>query len=422
MIKTILTGFEPLRLSNFRTYILGQAISLIGTWLQVTAQSWVVWQLTNSEASLGIVAMLNALPTLFLSPWAGVLADRLNRQKLLAFTQAGLMALAAMLAFLVQFGYIQIWHVYLLSTVSGIFGTLEFPTQSAFLGDLAGLVNVRKAVNMNAMFFQASRILGPALAGIVIARLGIATAFWLNSASFLVVIITILSVTAEQRSRPNRGTSIFSDLKEGIIYLSRQPRMQDLLLLSISITALALTLFSMMPAFASKNLNGGAETLGSLMASSGAGALVSVILISPIAQANKNTGKVILAALLWAGVWIVGFSMATSLVMAMFFLFLISFSLPLVIAMSLGLIQVLAPADMRARLLSLFTMISFGLQPISSLLIGAASEHFGVSRVARVNGILLILIAASLGLFRKGLFVWTHDKETAPGSQPASAI
>ena len=413
MFKTILAGFEPLKQANFRTYILGQAVSLIGTWLQVTAQSWVVWELTKSEASLGMVAMLNALPTLFLSPWAGVLADRLNRQKLLVFTQAGLMLLAALLAYLVQFGLISIWHVYLLSFIGGIFGTLDFPTQSAFLGDLAGLSNVRKAVNMNAMFFQASRMIGPALAGWIIASWGTATAFWLNSVSFLVVIASILMVKVAKVEHKVRTNSIFQDLREGVAYLAKQPRMQDLLFLSITITAFALSLFSVMPAFAAEQLGGDAKTLGFLMGASGAGALVSVVVISPVVQSLQRVGRSMLLSLVWSGAWIILFSRATTVPFAMVCLFLLSFSLPLIIAMSLGLIQILAPAEMRARLLSLFTMISFGLQPISSIIAGNLSEYLGVAATALINGSLVLLVVACLAFFRNGLWTWQHQPHKA---------
>jgi len=135
MFRTIIQGFSPLKLPNFRLYISGQAVSLIGTWLQITAQSWVVWELTHSEAALGIVAMFGALPILLLGPWTGVIADRFNRRWLLIFTQAGMMLLAFILAALVQLKIVQIWHVYLLSLLLGIFSALDFPTQQAFLGD-----------------------------------------------------------------------------------------------------------------------------------------------------------------------------------------------------------------------------------------------------------------------------------------------
>ena len=417
MLRTIAQGFSPLKIPNFRLYISGQAVSLIGTWLQVTAQSWVVWELSHSEASLGLVAMLGALPTLLLGPWAGVLADRLNRRGLLIFTQAGMMILAFTLATLVQLRIVQLWHVYILSTTLGIFSALDFPTQQAFLGDLSGMGEVRKAVNMNAMFLQASRMIGPALAGWVIGSWGAATAFWLNGTSFLAVIASLIAVKATQTRRPHTGNSILSDLWEGMRFLRGQPRIQDLLMLSICITMLALSMMTMMPAFASERLAGNAGTLGSLLAASGAGALTSIVFIMPLAQSRRHVGLLMSLAVIWAGGWFLALSVVRLLPLAMLCLFALSISLPLVIAMSMGLIQILSPGEMRARLLSLFTMVSFGMQPLSALLVGGAAERFGVATVSAVNGTLLVLAGLAMIFLRRGLRQW--QVQAVPGSTPA---
>jgi len=415
MLRTILDGFSPLKLPNFRTYISGQAVSLIGTWLQVTAQAWVVWELTHSETALGIVAMLGALPILLLGPWAGVIADRLNRRGLLIFTQAGMMLLAFILATLVQLKIVQLWHVYTLSLMLGVFSALDFPTQQAFLGDLSGMGEVRRAVNMNAMFLQASRMVGPALAGWVIGSWGAATAFWLNGASFLAVIGSLIVVRAHQVRHPSSGKSVFRDLWEGTRFLRSQPRIQDLLILSIFMTLLALSLMTMMPAFASTRLGGDASTLGFLLAASGAGALTSVVALMPLAQSRHHIGLLMALAVVWAGIWILFLSQVTTLPLAMLCLFMLSISLPLVVAMSMGLIQVLTPGEMRARLLSLFTMVSFGLQPLSALLVGTASEKFGVASVAAFNGSLLVLGGLGMIFLRQGLRQWqVHPTRAAP--------
>ena len=288
MLRTIIEGFSPLKLPNFRLYISGQAVSLIGTWLQITAQSWVVWELSHSEVALGIVTMLGSLPILLLGPWAGVIADRMNRRRLLIITQVGMMALAFILAALIQFNLVQLWHVYIISAMLGMFTALDFPTQQAFLGDLTGMGQVRKAVNMNAMFLQASRMMGPAIAGWVIARLGVSMAFWLNGISFLAVIASLLAVHASQVQNTRAATSVWRDLYEGLLFLRSQPRIQDLLILSISITFLAFSIFTVMPSFASVILKGDASTLGNLLAASGAGALTGVLLIMPCAH---TTGR-----------------------------------------------------------------------------------------------------------------------------------
>ncbi|MBI5352308.1 MAG: MFS transporter [Chloroflexi bacterium] len=406
MLRTILQGFSPLKLPNFRLYISGQAVSLIGTWLQITAQSWVVWELSHSEAALGLVAMLGALPILLLGPWAGVLADRLNRRWMLIFTQVGMMLLAFTLAVLVQLKIVQLWHVYILSATLGILSALDFPTQQAFLGDLSGMGEVRKAVNMNAMFLQASRIIGPALAGWVIGSWGVSTAFWLNGLSFLAVIASLIAVRATQTHRPHCGNSVLSDMWEGMRFLHGQPRIQDLLILSICITMLALSMMTMMPAFAAEQLKGNASTLGSLLAASGAGALTSIVFIMPLAQSRRRVGLLMSLAVIWAGGWFIVLSVVRLLPLAMLCLFALSISLPLVIAMSMGLIQILSPGEMRARLLSLFTMVSFGMQPLSALLVGGASEHFGVATVSAINGTVLVLAGLGMIFLRKGLRQW----------------
>ncbi|HET7090812.1 MAG TPA: MFS transporter, partial [Anaerolineae bacterium] len=182
-------SFSPLRIRNFRIYLGGQAISLVGTWLQMTAQGIVVYELSQGAATpLGIVGMLSTLPILILSPWTGVWADRLDRRRLLIGTQVGAMLLAFSLAVLTQTGLIQLWHVYVLASLLGIFSAIDFPAQQAFIGDLSGMTEVRKAVNLNGITLQASRMLGPALAGYMIGALGAASAFWLNGLSFMAVI------------------------------------------------------------------------------------------------------------------------------------------------------------------------------------------------------------------------------------------
>jgi MFS family permease len=419
LFRTIKQGFSPLKLYNFRLYMSGQAVSLIGTWLQITAQSWVVWELTHSEAALGVVSMLGALPILLLGLWVGVLADRVNRRLLLIITQAGMMLLAFTLALLVQLKVVQLWHVYVLSTLLGIFSAIDFPTQQAFLGDLAGMSEVRKAVNLNAMFLQASRMVGPALAGWVIGNWGAATAFWINGVSFLAVIGSLLTVQAHQARGHNSGASVFSDLREGLRFLRGQPRIQDLLLLSICITFFALSLMNMMPAFAAEVLAGNAKTLGYLLASSGAGAFISTIFLLPVAQTRKRVGLLMGLAVIWAGLFFVLMSFFHWLPLAMGCLFATGLSLPLVIAMAMGLIQVLSPLQMRARLLSLFTMVSFGLQPLAAILIGVASESYGVARVMTINGSLLIITGLGMLALRKGLRDW--QVQPGPAAMPAPA-
>lgn len=402
---TFQASFSPLKIRNFRIYLGGQAVSLIGTWLQVTAQGWVVWQISQSERALGVVGMLATLPILLLGPWAGVVADRLDRRKLLIITQTAAMLLAFTLAFLIQTDLVQLWHVYLIALCLGVATALDFPAQQAFLGDLSGMSEIRKAVNMNAMVVQVSRMLGPALSGLVVERLGAALAFWLNGLSFLTVIVSLFIVRATQVRKPTSG-SAGRELGDSIRFVRGHARLQDLILFVVFVTFLALPVLNIMPAFASDVLRGGADTLGLVLAASGAGALVGTLFIAPMAQAHPRAGVIIGVSLVWMGLWFLAFSRTTWLPFSMLTMFLGSMGAPMIIATALGLIQLIAPIDMRARLLSLFTSVSFGMQPIASLAIGVSADSLGTPTAIALNGTVLVLVAVLMLTLRPGLRGW----------------
>ena len=398
-------GFSPLKMRNFRIYLSGQVVSLVGTWLQVTAQGWVVWELSHSEAALGIVSMLASLPLLLLGPWAGVLADRTDRRRLLIFTQAGAMVLAFVLALLTGLQVIRLWHVYVLALSLGIMTSLDLPAQQAFLGDLSGMGQVRKAVNMNAMALQVSRIIGPALAGFIVARLGAPLAFGLNGIIFPAVIVSLLLVRSHQVRSPNRASAL-SQLRDGLRYVGSQPHLQDLILFVVLVTFFALSCINILPAFASDVLGGGADTLGFLLSASGAGALVGTIFIVPTIQSSRRFGLALSSAVIWIGVWFLVFSFTQQLPLSMLALFLGNLGAPAVIATSLGMAQFMAPIEMRARLISLLTMVSFGMQPLASLLIGFSAETLGTALAIRLNGLFLVVVMLLVTLLRKGLRGW----------------
>lgn len=407
VIGTLRSSFSPLRIPNFRIYLGGQAISLIGTWLQATAQGWVVWELSKSSAALGVVNMLGTLPILLFGLWIGVWADRIDRRKLLIGAQLGAMVLAFILAFLVQTGLVQLWHVYVLSFLLGVITAVDMPAQQAFLGDLSGMAEVRKAVNLNAMIIQVSRLVGPALAGFVVARLGAAPAFWLNGISFLAVVVSLLAVRANKTQTAPNTDSPVRQIAEAFRFIRTQPRLQDLYIFAGLVVFFVLSIvLSQLPAVASQILKGDAETLGALMSASGAGALVGVLLIVPFAQAQKRSGLVLGGATVWMSIWLMLFSLATTLPVSALSLFMGSIAAPTVLTLALGLVQLMSPPEMRARLLSLFTMVSFGLQPIASLLLGFSADHFGVSRAIQINAVLLLAGAVLMMVFRSELRRW----------------
>jgi predicted MFS family arabinose efflux permease len=390
VIRTLRDSFTPLRHPNLRIYLFGQAISLLGTWMQVTAQGWLVWELTKSEAALGIVSTLGTLPLLLFGLFAGVWVDRLDRRKILIGSQTVAMLLAFVLALLVFTGTVQLWHVYVLSFLLGCVTAIDFPAQQAFIGDLSGMSEVRKAVVVNAMILQVGRMLGPALAGFVVNSIGIAVAFLLNGLSFLAVIGSLIIVRAKQ-VRSSRGGSQLRAVIDGLRFIRSQPRVQDIILFSVLVVFFGITLLSFFPALAADVLHGDAQTLGLLLASSGAGALIGATIIAPLAQAARRTGLMMGAGVIWAGFWWLLVSQSRSVPLSMLLIFFGAWGVPAVLTTANGLLQVMAPPLMRGRLLAAYIIVSFGIQPISAFVIGLVANSIGIANAMLLSGIALIV-------------------------------
>jgi len=406
LIRTYSGSFSPLKDQNFRTYLIGQAFSLIGTWMQTTAQAWVVWELTRSESALGLTVMFNSLPLFLLAPWAGTITDRYNRRKLLIVTQVVAMLLAFILAFLVQFDQIQVWHIYILTTLLGIVNAIDFPAQQTFIGDLSGMGQVRRASTLNIMMLQVARLLGPVFAGYILSVAGAAIAFWLNGASFFIVIATLFIVRSEQVRNDGKGTS-GQQFMETLNYIRSQPRMLDLMILSGIVTFFGFAIIiNILPSIADTVLKGDAKTYSYLLASSGAGALLSTLVLLPLSQGSRRIGLIVCGAALWMGGWFFVLSNSYVLAISMFAIFCTSLGAPLVLTTGLGVLQLLAPPNMRGRIISLFTMVSFGMQPLASLFIGFSAEKIGTQTAILVNSICLLVAAGLMILFRVGLRGW----------------
>src|SRR2546426_30355 len=239
------------------------------------------------SAVLGCVfacsAMLAFLPTFVLGPWMGVFADRWDRRKVLIATQSFAMILAFVFAILVQTRVIALWHVFVLATLLGIVSALDFPSTQAFIGDIAGMSRVREAIILNTSIFQVSRMIGPALAGWGIGYLGVASAFWINGVTFLAVIASLLAIRGNQLRRTSTGRPL-QEFREGLSFLRKETRAQDLLAFSVMVTFFGISSIIILPAVVSLVLGGGADMLGFLLASSGAGALVGALVLTPLAQ------------------------------------------------------------------------------------------------------------------------------------------
>jgi MFS family permease len=413
-LNTLRASFTPLRLPNLRTYLIGQSFSLLGTWMQITAQGWLVWELSHSEVALGIVSMLASLPLLLFGLWAGVWIDRLDRRKILLGSQTAAMILAFILAALVATKTVQLWHVYVLSFLLGCVTAIDFPAQQAFIGDLSGMTEVRKAIVVNAMLFQVGRMLGPAIAGFIVGAFGAALAFFLNGISFIAVLISLMLVRSQQARLPHGGGQRQA-IAEGLRFIIDQPRILDIILYAVIVTFFGISLLNFFPSLAADVLKGDAETLGWLLAASGAGALIGTTIITPLAQSFRRIGNVLGLAVIWAGLWWIAVATSRTVLLSMACIFIVSLAIPTVLTTVNGLLQVMAPPLMRGRLLSAYIIVSFGIQPVAALVIGFLANHFGTANTILLSGLATILCAMLMLLFRPELRGWE-----AP--QPSEAV
>lgn len=405
IIDTIVQSYSPLRIKNLRYYLSGQVISLIGSWMQLTAQSWVVWELTKSELMLGISAMLGFLPFLVLAPFTGIITDRFDRRKLLIFTQVVSMILAAVFAILVQTHTIQVWHIFILTILLGTVNSLDMPAQMAFIGDLSGVENVRQSVNLNNIIVQVSRMVGPALAGFVIGYVGVAEAFWINSLSFIAVIISLIVITSNQEIKKEKKETK-QEFKDAFNFIKQNPFIIDLMILTFIITLFAFPIAQILPSFVSTVLHGNAALLGYLMAASGAGALIGSMFVTPIIQKPKRVGLVLSLCAIWTGFWHVMLSLTNSMPLSILFIFFAALSIPILLTTSNGLVQVLAPPHMKGRVISLILILSFGIMPFGAILIGISAHFLSTPHAIMINAIMIILSTLFLMISRKELLKW----------------
>ncbi len=416
-LRAFLDTFSPLEVRNLRIYLGGQAVSLLGTWMQVTAQSWVVWKLSHSTAVLGLVAMLSMLPFLLFAPWAGAWADRLDRRRFLIGSQAAAMVLALILAVLVQTGVVEVWHVAVLALLLGIVNTFDLTVQQAFVLDLTDKEYLRKTVVINFGLVQLGRTAGPALAGWVISAFGVAIAFWLNGLSFIAVIATLYLIRSQQVRRESSGKPLV-EFREGLRFILGQPRLLDLVTIMFIITFFAIATLQLLPAFATDVLHGQADTLGVLQGASGAGALIGALFIAPMALRVRRIGLMVTLAACFIGACYIVFSRTTILPLSMLSLFFAGIGANILLTTIMGVVQLQVPASMRGRANSVMMMVAFGFQPIASLVLGTFASVVGTPLTVTVAGIFMVSGATCFLLFRPALRSWTLPSEAPAVEQP----
>lgn len=397
--------YAPLGERNFRIFAAGLGMSLVGTWMQGAAFSWLVWTLTGSAVALGQVAAITLLPGLFLGPWAGVWADRLDRKFILIGAQITLMTLAVILALLVQTATVTVWSVYVIALLSGIARAIEIPAHDGMVGDLGQRTNVRSAVTLNAGLVQISRMAGPALAGVLMMRYALHVVFWLNAVSFLAALVALRFIQVQQVRVPSVGSAL-GDFMAAVRTVRGHNRLQDAFVASFLTTFFIWPIVQIMPAVADVGFGGTEGTFGFLLAASGAGSLAGALLVMPFLQHAVHTGRALIGTLLAGAFVLLPFAWTPTADLGALLLFLNG--LAVTTALATGLIQALAPPGMRSRIMALWAMQTMGMLPIASYAIGVLAEWTAPRLAITLFASLSLLGGLVLAWRRPGFRAWRH--------------
>jgi MFS family permease len=390
--------FAAMRHRNFQLYFGGQLISNIGTWMQIIAQGWVVYQIGHSELTLGLVAFASAIPTLLISPWGGVVVDRVSRRNLLIMTQAGAMLLAFTLAALTFAGIVREWHVIVLAALLGVVNAFDAPARQAFVPDMVGKTDLPNAIALNSIMFNSARVIGPAIAGLMLAVVGAAWCFTFNGISFLAVLIGLGFMNLPPHRAALNPASPWKQLTSGVQYTARNREMSALILLSLVFSVFGFSYATLLPAFVEKVLHQGALAYGWVNAASGLGAVAGAFLLAHRVS-NGRRGKLLVLTNTAFPLILIAFSF-TSL-----------YPLSLVLAFGLGvgfmmqfttintLLQTRVEDNFRGRVMGLYTITFFGFAPFGNLLIGFLGEKLGLG-IAMTLFALCSLILSRLVLMK----------------------
>ena len=397
------TAFPALRSPVYRRFLLGSMIATVGGFMQQTAQGWLVLEKTNSEALLGLAGAVAGLPTLFLAIVAGVLADRLDRRRLLILTNASSALFAFALALLTTLGLVEYWHILVLAFLAGVAMTVQMPASQAIVSTIVDRTSIGNAVALNSAQYNLTRIIAPAIAGLFIAAGALELGFWVNAVALTLVTILIASLSIPSPHAADRiQAALWLDLQDGIRYV-RSNRVLAIVVMLPAVPALfVLNYLTFIPVYARDILATGAAGLGLLAGAIGVGALIGALSLATM-RPSGGSGRLMLGGLAIVGVSLATFAVSKSLPLSMLALALQGAFQVAYYSTTNTLIQVLVPARLRGRVLSLYVLTSIGLIPIANLVGGAMAEVVGVEAVLAAGGVITVIVVALVVLFQPGV-------------------
>jgi MFS family permease len=378
--------WRSLRHRNYRLYLTGQLVSVCGTWMQQVALSWLVYRLTGSATLLGVVGFASQIPILLLGPVGGVINDRYSCHRVAVWTQCAALAQALLLALLTLTGWIQPVHIILLGTALGVVYAFDMPARQALVHQLVDTEDLANAVALNSSMINAARIVGPALAGVVVASFGEAICFVINAASYVATIAALLMMKfAEPPRRETTATSIGRSLIEGYRYTMATTPIRDLLILLAVVGVMGMPYITLMPVFAAHVHRSGADTLGIMFGAVGLGALIGALFLAQ-RKSIIGLGRVIVFATLGFGAGLICFTVFHVFWLSLLLLVGVGCGWMVLIGGSNTALQTLADNEMRGRVMSLFSMMLVGMAPFGSLLAGWAADRVGAPLVVAIGG------------------------------------
>jgi Arabinose efflux permease len=397
IFERVKDGFISLKSPNFRKFFIGQTTSFIGSWIQNIGMGWLVYRLTGSVALLGVVSFSSQIPALIVTPFAGVFADKLNRKTVMLVTQSLMMLIALLFAVLTLTNTITVALIIILSIINGVVVAFDTPFRHSILSDLVDKEHLSNAVALNSIMVNASRLVGPAIAGLLIAGLGEGICFLINSLSFLAIIISlmVIDIKIERPEKLDLGIkAINRELLEGIQYARSNAGFKNIFMIVFLSSLLCLPVQSFMPAYAKDIFKGDSETLGLFTGLFGMGALIGAIILGQVRSPLSLVKMIGIAGLMLSG-GIILFSFTSYHEIATIALPIAGFGMINTYASANTLIQVYSKSELRGRMVSLYNVSFLGLTPIGSLILGFFAQYFGIQETMVISSFIFMAVAVS---------------------------
>ncbi len=389
---------RALRHRNFQLFAGGQLISLIGTWMQTVAQSWLIFRLTQSSFLLGIVSFASQIPVFLVSPIGGHAADRMDRRRIMIATQSTSMALAFVLAALTLTNRVREWHIIVLASLLGLVNAFDLPARQAALVQMVEREDLMNAIALNSSMFNGARVVGPAIAGLLVAGIGEGWCFFANAVSYIAVIIGLVMMRMPPKREGHAITSTaVENIIEGFRYVARTKPIRALLLLLGVISFCGMPFAVLMPVFAENVLHAGARGLGILMGVSGVGALIGSIALA-VRSSVKGLGRWVAVSAGAFGAALGLFALSRSFWLSALLLIPVGTMMMVAMASSNTLIQSMVPDALRGRVMSVYSMMFMGMGPLGSLLAGSVAERFGAPAALAAGGAISVVAAIVFGM------------------------